>query len=108
MSVIVPDARDVHERQYASDPRDWYIEVCSVCGCQLGPGIGSRTQTGRCVVESHRGQGGMIVRVIARPLAEQREFTTHERMKRWPDNFPTASFQDDAPASVPKGEGDAT
>jgi len=53
------------------EPLDWYIEVCAVCGCQLGPGIGSRTRTGRCIYEEHRRRGGVVVRVVARPLAEQ-------------------------------------
>src|SRR3954469_10036114 len=53
------------------DPLDWYIEVCAVCGCQLGPGIGSRTNTGRCVTPEHRSVGGTVVRVVARPDGEQ-------------------------------------
>lgn len=48
------------------DPLDWIIEVCRVCGCQLGPGIGSRTRTGRCVDEDHHSVGGVVVRVQAR------------------------------------------
>lgn len=58
------------------DPHDWYIEVCAVCGCQLGPGIGSRTNTGRCVVDSHRSTGGIIVRVAAKPISEQPRSST--------------------------------
>lgn len=54
------------------DPLDWYIEICGVCGCQLGPGIGSRTNTGRCIHEDHRSTGGVVVRVEAKkPLSEQ-------------------------------------
>lgn len=53
------------------DPLDWYIEVCAVCGGQLGPGVGSRTPTGRCVVEAHRSRGGRVIRVCARPSTEQ-------------------------------------
>ena len=49
------------------EPLDWFIEVCGVCGCQLGPGIGSRTRTGRCVYEEHRQVGGVVVRVTALP-----------------------------------------
>jgi hypothetical protein len=55
----------------ARDPLNWYIEVCAVCGCQLGPGIGSRTSTGRCVVQAHHSTGGTVVRVVARPSSEQ-------------------------------------
>jgi hypothetical protein len=64
------EARDLH-LDYASPPLEWYIEVCIECGCQLGPGIGSRTSTGRCVVESHRGRGGIVIRVVARHPFEQ-------------------------------------
>lgn len=63
------------------DPLDWYIEVCAVCGCQLGPGIGSRTRTGRCVVEEHRSVGGTVVRVVARPDEEQ-DAVTRSYFKR--------------------------
>jgi hypothetical protein len=66
--MIKADAHDVTSDR---DPLDWYIEVCVVCGCQLGPGIGSRTSTGRCVVEAHRSRGGMVVRVQAKPITEQ-------------------------------------
>lgn len=52
-------------------PLDWYIEVCSICGCQLGPGIGGRTPTGRCVTREHWQVGGTVVRVTARPISEQ-------------------------------------
>jgi len=58
-----------------ADPLDWYIEVCRVCGCQLGPGIGSRTDTGRCVIPEHRPQGGIVVRVLARHPIEQDDIT---------------------------------
>lgn len=47
------------------DPQKWYIEVCGTCGGQLGPGVGSRTSTGRCVDESHRDMGGVIMLVDA-------------------------------------------
>lgn len=62
---IVPDARDMIAT--ARPPHEWIIEVCAVCGCQLGPGIGSRTRTGRCVVEAHRSAGGVVVHVQALP-----------------------------------------
>jgi hypothetical protein len=60
-----------HDIVSERDPLDWYIEVCGVCGCQLGPGIGTRTRTGRCIYESHRSTGGIVVRVSAKPLSEQ-------------------------------------
>lgn len=49
------------------EPLDWFIEVCYVCGCQLGPGIGSRTNTGRCVTPEHRSTGGVVINVTAKP-----------------------------------------
>lgn len=54
-------------------PGDYLVEVCAVCGRQLGPGLGSPTATGRCPdVEpsglKHRSAGGIIVRaVLAHP-----------------------------------------
>lgn len=53
------------------DPLDFIIEVCRICGCQLGPGVGSRTVTGRCVELSHWSSGGVVMRVIARHPVEQ-------------------------------------
>jgi hypothetical protein len=53
------------------DPLDYYIEVCRGCGGQLGPGVGSRTATGRCVHSDHGQYGGVVVRVIARHRSEQ-------------------------------------
>jgi hypothetical protein len=53
------------------DPLDWYIEICAICGCQLGPGVGTRTNTGRCIHPEHHSTGGIVVRVLARPISEQ-------------------------------------
>lgn len=66
--------------QGARDPLDWYIEVCAVCGCQLGPGIGARTRTGRCIFEEHRQSGGVLVRVSAKPLSEQEPIGSTRRV----------------------------
>jgi hypothetical protein len=87
--MIVPTASDVISNK---DPLDWYIEVCAVCGCQLGPGIGSRTRTGRCVISEHRSIGGIIVRVQALPLSDQYDITRRyfERIK---EPIPIASDQ---------------
>lgn len=54
-----------------ADPQKWFIEVCIICGCQLGPGIGSRTPSGRCTEESHRQHGGSIMLVDALPASQQ-------------------------------------
>lgn len=59
------------------DPMDWIIEVCAVCGGQLGPGVGSRTNTGRCVVEEHHSTGGVVVRVAAKPADVQGGSAVH-------------------------------
>jgi hypothetical protein len=72
-----------------ADPLDWFIEVCHVCGCQLGPGIGSRTATGRCVDPSHHQGGGIIVRVIGRHPFEQDDIT--RRFYRNHPEIPTAT-----------------
>lgn len=71
-----------------TDPLDWYIEVCVVCGCQLGPGVGSRTNTGRCIIESHRSKGGIIVRVVGRHPIEQDDIT-----KRFYKNHPELVYK---------------
>jgi hypothetical protein len=84
--MIVPDAYDVNSDR---DPLDWYIEICAVCGCQLGPGIGSRTQTGRCVVSDHRRVGGTVVRVQALPLDQQEE-STARHLKQITEPIPIA------------------
>ena len=52
------------------DPRDYAIEVCSVCGAQLDGAHGA-ANTLRCAVREHGRHGAMIVRVVARPDAEQ-------------------------------------
>lgn len=82
--MIVPDAHDIKNHR---DPLDWYIEVCAICGCQLGPGIGSRTGTGRCVVLAHRKAGGIVVRVQSRPISEQTA-VTQSYMKHIKEPFP--------------------
>jgi hypothetical protein len=84
--MIVPTARDITSKV---DPLDWYIEICAICGCQLGPGVGSRTRTGRCVVEEHRSTGGIVVRVQALPLSEQQS-TSVSYMKRMKEPIPIA------------------
>lgn len=71
--MITPDAHDLVKNQRG--PLEWYIEICAVCGCQLGPGVGSRTRSGRCVVESHRSRGGIVVLVQALPLEQQEEIS---------------------------------
>lgn len=49
------------------DPYDFTIEVCQVCGAQL-----NRSGNGRCpVAPEHWSAGGMVVRVLARPDADQ-------------------------------------
>lgn len=78
------------------EPRDWYIEACAVCGCQLGPGIGSRTPTGRCIDDAHHSVGGVIVRVLARPAAEQ-ESVTRRYIDRHPGAFPGAAQEESGP-----------
>lgn len=87
--MIEPDAHDITSTR---DPLDWYIEICAVCGCQLGPGIGSRTRTGRCVVNAHRSIGGTVVRVQARPISEQ-DSTTIGYMKRITEPIPIAKSE---------------
>lgn len=64
------------------DPLDWYIEICIVCGCQLGPGVGSRTDTGRCVIPEHGKYGSVVVKVQSKPLAvqEKSSIRTLERL----------------------------
>lgn len=74
-----PDAHDLIPGR--RPPLDWYIEVCAICGCQLGPGIGARTRSGRCVTESHRSAGGIVVRVGARPL-DQQDVVTRDALHR--------------------------
>lgn len=56
-------SRDIH---------DYTIEVCAICGCQLGRG----TRAGRCENRDHWYTGGMVVHVIALPLSEQKESMT--------------------------------
>jgi hypothetical protein len=75
------DASDSGAVHVTYGPFEWHIEVCVVCGCQLGPGIGSHTNTGRCVQPSHRSAGGMVVRVVAAPDADQPPVTV-SRLKR--------------------------
>jgi len=87
--MIVPDARDVISQR---DPLDWYVEICAVCGCQLGPGVGSRTSSGRCVVEGHRNIGGIVVRVQALLLSEQENITV-QYMKQITEPIPIAKDQ---------------
>lgn len=82
--MIKPDAHDVNNLR---DPLDWYIEICAVCGCQLGPGVGSRTRSGRCVVQEHRRVGGTVVRVQARPISDQ-EGVTRKYMERITEPIP--------------------
>lgn len=84
--MIIPNAHDVTSTK---DPLDWYIEICAICGCQLGPGVGSRTQTGRCVVQEHRSTGGIVVRVQALPLSEQQDISI-SYMKRIKEPIPIA------------------
>jgi hypothetical protein len=49
------------------EPHDFTIECCCVCGAQL-----DRSGNGRCPVSrDHWKSGGMVVRVLARPAAEQ-------------------------------------
>jgi hypothetical protein len=49
------------------DPLDYTIEVCIRCGCQLS----RSTIAGRCVNRDHWSDGGVVVRVQPRPVAEQ-------------------------------------
>lgn len=61
-------------------PLDWYIEACVVCGCQLGPGVGSRTSSGRCVHSEHHQRGGAVVRVVPRSVEEQTDGPSSQRL----------------------------
>lgn len=80
------NARDLlRGAQGQRDPLDWYIEVCAVCGCQLGPGVGARTRTGRCVVEEHHQAGGVVVRVLGRPVGQQADASTQRLLARHPE-----------------------
>lgn len=49
------------------DPRDYTIEVCIRCGCQLS----RDTPAGRCVNRDHWSAGSMEVKVIPLPLIDQ-------------------------------------
>lgn len=77
------------------DPLDWYIEVCVVCGCQLGPGIGSRTSTGRCVEKDHHKQGGVVIRVIGKPLHEQERRLVKPLVEALPHKFLSTYYNTD-------------
>lgn len=88
--MIIPNAHDVIANE--RDLLDWYIEICAICGCQLGPGIGSRTRSGRCVVQEHRNTGGIVVRVQALPLSEQ-EHASINYMKRMTEPIPIAKSE---------------
>lgn len=64
------------------EPHDYTIEVCADCGAQL-----DRYRNGRCPVsEAHWRTGGMVVRVIARPLDEQDDRATVRRFTRIPED----------------------
>lgn len=60
------------------DHRDYTIEVCIICGCQLS----RATRAGRCIDPKHWSQGGMVVRVAPRPLAEQDDRSTQMHYAR--------------------------
>lgn len=59
------------------DPLDYTIEVCIECGAQLS----RNTLAGRCPNRDHWERGGMVVRVMPRPLAEQDELSTQRRWR---------------------------
>jgi hypothetical protein len=62
-------AVDYSHRLFAR-PWDYTIEVCAVCGSMASRGHGA-ADTNRCAVPSHRGQGCVVVRVVARSDSEQ-------------------------------------
>lgn len=64
------------------DPHDYVIEVCVICGGQLNRG----TVTGRCTNRDHQKHGGMVVRVIPRPLEEQPQPATKRNWLAIPEN----------------------
>lgn len=78
------------------DPLDYYIEVCRRCGGQLGPGVGTRTDTGRCVHEGHGHYGGVVVRVVARHPFEQDDIV--RRVLRDVPAIPRANAPEREPA----------
>ena len=85
-------------------PLEWIIEVCVICGCQLGPGIGSRTSTGRCVEKAHHHHGATIVRVAALPDDEQEPASVRHLgfLRHWRIPFPGSHYPD----SAVRGSGD--
>lgn len=62
-------AADSRLRLFAR-PWDYTVEVCAVCGSLASRGHGA-ADTNRCAVDSHRGAGCIVVRVVARPDDQQ-------------------------------------
>lgn len=71
LTLKVPEGRDIHGQRWRRAPHDYTIEVCVRCGAQL-----DRSGNGRCPVDRrHWEGGGIILRLVARPVDEQDDIT---------------------------------